>query len=243
MKKVTALLMSLLLMLSLCACTITAGREEEPAEEISQTAETAEETADESADEPENEDEPDYLTFPLTLGDGALTVESVFTSDMTNPDCDNESVEDLASLQVTNTGSDCIAEAMVTAVMADGTTASFTIMNLPAGMSMLAFDTADTALKSTDCSSLTLESLTIGEIGIPEEVSVSAESTSITVTNNSGSTLENLTVTYHCMMDGVCFGGLSYEQIIADLPAGASITLEADECWLGTAEVLGITME
>ena len=62
----------------------------------------------------------------------------------------------------------------------------------------------------------------------------------IGLTNISQEAIQNMTVIYHDVMDDEYFGGKSYQKTVESLAAGASTTVNAEECYIGEAAVAGV---
>jgi len=256
-RRLLACALCLLLIIGLCACGNAAQTQQsQPEDQETNQAEQTDPSAEQSAEEAqpaesqtaESEFDPAPPSTPGTylclLEDGALAVNSLFTSDVPNPDEDDEPVTDLASLQVTNIGNQFLKRADITVILQDDTELTFLVTNLPAGKSLFAFDVNSTSVENTEYQSISsvAEWLAEGE-QLPDGLAITVDENLITITNNSGSDMTNLTVTYHCLMDTVYYGGLSYTKTVAALPGGKSAALSAEECWLGIPELVCITAD
>lgn len=73
-----------------------------------------------------------------------------------------------------------------------------------------------------------------------DEVEVKVKETEVILTNKSGEELKNLNVSCHCLFEEAYFGGLTYTYPVESIPAGESTTVQAEECYMGEAEVVRI---
>ena len=182
--------------------------------------------------------------FPMELEGGRLTVHSLFPYSGMNPDAALDFGEDIAGLQLTNTSSEHLALAELTAVLEDGTALTFRVEDLPPGMSAMVFDPGQTALTGEwRCAELYGFAEFEEEDPLrPELVSVSTEGMVVTLQNVSGRDLTNLRVACHGLLDGSAFGGTTYVYDVASLPAGGSAVVYAVDCILGMAQAVRVEM-
>lgn len=247
LKRCLMALTCLLLALLLCACTINpamAPEEQKPAREDSPPVEEAPPVEETPAEEPEEPEEPEEtgLALPYVTEDGCLTVSSLFTSDITNPDKGDEMTEGLASLQVANSGGSYVERADITVQTLAGQLLHFVVNNLPAGESVLAFDVDGIVLTEDKVDTIAAECSVTPEAGIPEGIAVLVDGDTITVKNEMDVDLADVTVIYRCRMGDSYFGGISYSQTIEVLPHGSREVLTADECLLGSPEVVSVSI-
>ena len=179
--------------------------------------------------------------FPMELEGGCLTVHSLFPYSGMNPDAGLEFGENIAGLQLTNTSDEHISLAELTAVLDDGTELCFRVEDLPPGMSAMLFD--------PECRTLDGDRYCVDLYGFaefeedpmqPELVAVSVDGIAVTVYNVSGRDLTDLRVACHGLLDGSCFGGITYIYDVASLPAGAVTVINAVDCILGEARVVRV---
>lgn len=183
--------------------------------------------------------QPSEMTFPLTLSDG-LTINSVFTSDVMNPDTDYTMVDSLASIELTNTTDRYVDRTEVTVRLSDGTQLRFFVQDLPAGKKVLAFETENKTLPAdVTCRSITSQT-TFLETDPMQGISVACTDLEAVVTNLTDQTLTELSVNFHCALDDVYYGGRSYSHTVAGLAPGESVSVTVDECFLGTAEAVRV---
>ncbi|MCD7734764.1 MAG: hypothetical protein LUH48_06520 [Clostridiales bacterium] len=202
-------------------------------EATDQTAETGE--ADDAAGTEES-------TLPEIEETSSLTLSSVYTSSILNPDCGDEYAEEIASLEVTNGSDSYLVSATLTATMSDGTEVHFEVSDLPAGATAEIFDTENQTLASgVTCTSLvcTSEEYIEEDVLLSDTIEVTASGSDAVITNIGEDDLTGLTVVYHCDMAGQYFGGTSYTTTIDSLAAGESYTL-SDSALMGEVAVVRI---
>ncbi len=181
-------------------------------------------------------------TLPQVAQSTGLTLSSVYTSSILNPDCRGEYAEEVASLEVTNSSGSYLVSATLTATMSDGTEVYFTVSDLPAGATAEIFDTENQSMASgVTCSALvcTSETYLDGDMLLSGTVEVTASGAAAVITNTGSGDLAGLTVVYHCDMAGQYFGGTSYTLTIDSLAAGESYTL-SDGTLMGEVAVVRI---
>ena len=179
--------------------------------------------------------------LPMELEDGRLTVRALFPYSGMNPDAGLEFGEDIAGLQLTNTSDEHLAFAELTAVLDDGTELCFRVEDLPPGMSAMLFEPEGRTLDG-DLSCVDLYGFAEFEEDPmqPELVAVSVDGIAVTLYNVSGRDLTDLRVACHGLLDGSCFGGITYIYDVASLPAGAVTVINAVDCILGEARVVRV---
>lgn len=182
------------------------------------------------------------LTFPYQMAEGKLEIESLFQFSGFNPDCNLEAGENIAALSFTNVSDTYCASVIFTAVLTDGTAFHFSAEDIPAGASVLAFSVDNAVYDgSTACASIVCDASFESEAPMMGDlVSVSVEETSVTLTNLTDEDLTNLVIHCHTLFDGSFFGGLTYSYPVEPLEPGGSVTLQAEDCYLGEASVVRI---
>lgn len=124
------------------------GHEQEPSTEQTDENETVDDvqTAETNEEETEPSEETDTgLEFPYLLDDDKIQIDSLFQYSGINMDAQNEECEDVASLQLKNNSDQYLEKAEISVELTDGTAFSFEVEDIPAGKSVMAFDTANTA--------------------------------------------------------------------------------------------------
>ena len=179
--------------------------------------------------------------LPMELEDGRLTIHSLFPYSGMNPDAGLEFGEDIAGLQLTNTSDEHLAFAELTAVLDDGSELCFRVEDLPPGMSAMLFEPEGRTLEG-DLSCVDLYGFAEFQEDPmqPELVAVSVDGIAVTLNNVSGRDLTDLRVACHGLLDGSCFGGITYIYDVASLPAGAVTVINAVDCILGEARVVRV---
>lgn len=186
--------------------------------------------------------EEQSLEFPYKLDNDQLEIESVFQYSGMNPDYDDEEGEDIGAIQLKNCSEKYLESAEITVTAADDQTYIFVVENLPAESSVMAFEVNNKELPALatvtkiDAKTSYSEQISLNE----ETISVSTDETGIHLENISTESIQNMTVIYHCALEDDYFGGKSYQKEVESLDAGESIFVEADECYLGEAAVVGI---
>lgn len=196
-----------------------------------------------SAQKPGQEPPAAAIQFPYELADGKLTANSLFPSSIDNPDFNGEYGDDIATLEIVNTSDEFLQEAAITVQLADGTTIPFAITNLPAGSTVWAFAANNASIQiDPACTDVACTAgFTAGMPVLADQVSFEVHETEVTLHNLTSTPLTNLSVGCHCLFDGVYFGGVTYHYSVNTLPANASSTFSADDCYLDGAEVVSIT--
>ena len=191
--------------------------------------------------QPEETVEPS-LPFPYPLEGGKLEVSSLFQFTGFNPDCGLAEGDNIASLSFTNCSGEYLSHAVFTVTLRDGTQLHFEAVDVPAGAGVMAFSTDNAAYDlSVPCDDITCEAEFAADAPLmADAVSVSVEGTAVTLTNLTGESLTNLVVNCHTLFEGSYFGGLTYSYPVETLEAWGSITLQAEDCFLGEAAVVRI---
>lgn len=181
------------------------------------------------------------VSFPCVLAEGQLTVNSLFESTVMNPDAGGAMGTDVASLEVKNTSGQHLEYAEIEAVLPDGTVLEFEIRDLPADQSVWVFEKNNTTIKkNTVCTSVTCAvSFTAEAPLMADKLAAEASGTSVTIRNLSGETLSDLSLGFHCLFEeDLYFGGAVYMYSIESISPGESVTLDVNECYIGTAQLV-----
>ena len=182
------------------------------------------------------------IQLPYELEDGKLQAECLFQSTITNPDSDGSYIEDLASLEVTNTSKEHLQEATIQITLDDGNELEFFMEEIPAGKSVRAFELGNKVFKTGQtitqikCKSKFVEKTETME----DKLEVLAENTLVSITNKSDKALNNLELEFHCLFDKVYYGGKTNKYQIDAIKAGEHTSIDVWECYLGIAEVVKI---
>lgn len=199
-------------------------------------------TAATTSTEPSNSAAVSAVTLPLSLEDGKLEIESLFQFDGINPDCDNRQGDNIASVLLKNTSELFLTEATIAIELSDGTKTSFTVTNLPAGKSAMAFAVDNAPMNDTVCCVGVSSSATWDSAMEPDGIAVSVDGVAITLTNLKDKDIPEVIVYCRAPFGEEYFGGITYEYKINDLPANGTATIEAIECIMGLAEVVRIAI-
>ena len=188
------------------------------------------------------QDKPRFnVELPYDLENGDLRIISLFQTDAPNPDCDNAEGSDLASVELVNLSDKYLEEARLTILLTDGTALEFLVQDLPAGMTVWAFETGNQSLaddakgEKIDCTAQFLDAQPL-----MSGISTEAKDANLTVTNQTGADIAVLTLRIHCLFENVYFGGKSVEYTIDNLANGAAAEIYAAECYMGTAQAVSI---
>ncbi|MGN0477914.1 MAG: hypothetical protein ACI4GO_00620 [Hominenteromicrobium sp.] len=234
-----AVLVIVFVLAAIVACALLFGElPEESGAESSASVSAAAETSS---------SQPTGLQFPYILEEQNIEICSLLEASIANPDAGGETAENIAGLELKNTTGMFISFASFEAALSDGITFRFEIHDLPADGTMTAFDINNSVYdRSVPCDSVTctgLQTVSDDRLLMDDSISVSAEGTAVTLTNTTDTDLGPLTVICLCSLNGSYFGGTSYSYPVDAVPAGESVTLQAAECYLGSAVVVRIVPE
>lgn len=182
------------------------------------------------------------IEFPYLTDKDRLEIASLFQYTGTNPDSSDAACEDVASLQVKNCSGQYLESADITVVLTDQTTFTFQVRDIPDGQSVWTFDAQNQSWDgSTGVKKITADTVYSDTASLREDtLSITGDETGIHVTNTGADTLTGLTVIYHCYLNEMYFGGVSYEGAIESLTPGEESVLETPECYFGEAAVVNI---
>lgn len=212
------------------------SEESKTSEEISQMPEK-EETQD-SAEETDA-----GLEFPYSLDDDRIQVDSLFQYSGINPDAQNQECENVASIQVKNNSGQYLESAEISLELTDGTAFSFTLQDIPADKTVMAFDTSNATYDGkTGAAFIDAKTSYSSDAGISEgTIKITSDDNGQQLSNISGETIETVKVKYHCILDDMYFGGLSSETEIDRINAGESAKADTSDSILGDAEIVSVT--
>lgn len=225
MKEYCALVLILVMILSMAACKNKNG--------VSSSTTSAQASEEEQSEK---------FEFPYELDDGKLVVNSLFQSSVANPDYNNEDGEDIATLEIVNQSEEYLSSATITVTLEDGSVLNFSISGMPSGAKVWAFETGNNSIATDiNCESIECDSqYSVDDQLMSDQIAVEIDNTSVTLTNLTEGDLTDLVVYCHCLFDGMYFGGLTYGYPVESVPAGGTAVIEADDCYLGSAEVVCI---
>ena len=182
------------------------------------------------------------LIFPYEFADGKLKVDSLFQYSGLNPDCNNEEGEDIAALEIVNQSDEFCKSAEIEVVMQDGTELVFKAEDIPAGKKIWVFESDNQSVGQDETCEEIRDTSEFGDVSLAEDqVAVSAQDTMITIENLTGEEITDLTVGCHCLFEDTYFGGATYSYPTGTISAGGQVTVDAADCYMGTAEVVWIS--
>lgn len=194
---------------------------------------SAESTADQEEPKPPA---GEALALPCVLEDGRLVVENIFQYSGMNPDHSNEEGRETAALEVCNASVLHLENARLTLTVEDGSEIDFVIRDLPAGATVMVFSQENLPMTEGSQRELACEADFTEEAPMAQgRIDTAVEGMNITLTNVSGEPLENVKVSCHSLLEGKCYGGVTYEYTIDEIEAGAAVTVEAADCYLDGA--------
>lgn len=184
------------------------------------------------------------VEFPLLLEDGKLEIENAFQFDGINPDCGNQSGNDIAAITVKNLSGEYLSKAEISLETSEAASLHFVITDLPAGASTMAFDADNTSSSAEssygnvacDAAFDAAASMNAGA------VAVSVNGTHITLQNLTDSEINEVVVYCRSTLGDQYFGGITYTYQVNNLTAGGTAELDAVDCILGLAEVVQIAV-
>lgn len=198
--------------------------------------------ADANNNSADNGQQDSGLAFPYELADGKLKVNSLFQYSGLNPDCNNEEGEDIAALEIENQSDKFCESVEIHVVMQDDTELSFKATNIPAGKKIWVFEKDNQSVgQDSKCKKMEDDSRFGKESLMEDQISASVDDTEITVGNLTGEEITDVTVGCHCLFEDTYFGGVTYSYPAGAIPADSKITVDASDCYMGTAEVVCIS--
>ncbi len=231
-------LIALILLAALLVGIAVLGEKSDGSAEDSGSGEKKNSSIEESSStESSSSEKVPGIAFPYELGEGGLAVDSLFQFTGFNPDCGNQEGENVAGLTVRNQSERHLTSASLEAEMEDGSVFHFEIADLPPGASVMVFE-KDNQSYELDNVCVNLEGDAEFEDSQPllaDSLTIDVQETAVTLTNRSGGDLNDLVLHCHCLMDEEYFGGLTYTYPIESIPAGQSVTVQAEDCYLGQA--------
>lgn len=183
------------------------------------------------------------LQLPLEL-EGGLVLENLFQYSGLNPDHENREGENIASATLKNTSGEHLTQALVAVTLTDGSIVTFKITDLPAGATVMAFSREQASMGGkVGCHAVSCTvSMGLEAPAIPEQVTVAVTGATVTLTNQTDRPLTNLVIYCRNILGTEYFGGVTYQYTIENIPAHATVTLEAEDCILGLVDVVRVEM-
>lgn len=194
-----------------------------------QSTENAEATSGTS-----NSDDKDSSFFPIELEDGNILIQSIFPSDVENPDCDSVYTDQLASLEFTNQSDEYLASLRITVRTQDASLV-FVAEDVVPDAHVWAFETSNQSIGDD----LSIEDISCEvvygskESSVMNLLSVETKELEILVTNTSDQDLSNLQIISHSVMDDCYFGGKANIYTLEQLSSGGTSSIDASDCILG----------
>lgn len=190
----------------------------------------------------QEEEKTDLISFPYVLEDGRLKITSLFQSDIPNPDNDYEEGKNLASLELVNESKEYLESADISVLLQDGTKLEFQIKDIPSGKTVWAFELENIVLGSESaCKKIECKAKFASEKDDwSNDIKTSVEGSEVTIQNLKQEDQKEIQMTFHCLVEGVYFGGTSYEYDIDKISANESINLSVIECYFGDAELVSV---
>lgn len=171
---------------------------------------------------------PTTVTVPLS---GKLTcVEISRFSGRFVENGKDQSVQDVAAIRVEN-GTERFLDLAVITYQVGDRTLEFRVTGLPSGRQAWVLESSGQVLKAgeelelLDCQ----ESYNSAPITTTNQLAVSRQGNTVSVTNNSGKDLANVTIYYKNTMEGgIFFGGITYVMSFGNMKAGEAASKSAD---------------
>lgn len=218
------------------------GKTDSSAEQSENTAESVQEQEEEGSVSEDDEDAG--LEFPYEFEEEKLSMESLFQYSGINPDAQNEECEDTASIQLKNTSDRYLESAEISVELTDGTEFSFVIQDIPAGRSVMAFDTANSGYDGKTGVAFVDAKINWSDASMNEEsIKTVADENGTQITNMTDETIEALSVKYHGVLDEMYFGGGSFTTEISEIGSGETTAVNTSESILGEAEVVCVDIK
>lgn len=239
------LILAIVVILGVVIAVNQSSSKQESSTEKSEENEVASKVTEAAEDDAEEDSEEtnEGLAFPYLLEEEQIQVDSLFQYSGINPDAENAECEDVAAIQMKNNSEQYLESAKVSIELTDGTAYSFVVQDIPAGKSVIAFESGNTSYDGkTGVAFIEAKTAYSSEEGVKEdEVKVTSDDNGVQISNISGDTIGTMKVKYHCVMDDMYFGGISSETEVDGLAAGESTAVDTSESILGDADVVSIT--
>lgn len=183
------------------------------------------------------------VTFPLDVEEGKLQIENLLPFDGWNPDCGDQSGTNIAAIVVTNLSDTYLIRSDISITTSDGRVLNFVLTDIPAGSSVMAFDTgnATVGIHTTYGDPVCRSQFGDSASPIADGITVSVAGSHITLQNNTEEDISNLVVYCHGLLGNQFFGGITYINTVNTLTVGGTAELDVQDCTLGLVEVVRIT--
>ncbi len=182
--------------------------------------------------------------YPYEMDKNNLELGSIFPSSIDNPDNEFTYGEDIATLEIKNTSGKYLEKADITVKLADKRTLHFEVEDLPADMSVWAFETSNESVEIEVEASKVQCDATYGPRSdlMVSEFPFTVDGSKISFENHTGKDLKKVEAKVHCVFDGMYFGGKSYTYLMKKIPNNGSYELDVPECAMGEADVANINI-
>ena len=181
--------------------------------------------------------------LPALLDSERLELISVFEFTGMNPDCENVYAEEIGAIQVKNVSGSYLETAELQITMSNGECLEYVVKDIPADMEVMAFELQNQVYDDTYQIEDVQVTAEYSDVNIQDRFAWSVEGSEITVENISDEDMKNVNVQYHCTIDGLSYGGTSYELEVGDLQPGESATVTDMFCFVGDVTVVNVTCE
>lgn len=187
--------------------------------------------------------EEEKFTFPMLVDSERLEVTAVFGYTGMNPDAENVYAENIAAIQLKNKSGQYVKKAQITLTLSNGDVLNMELEDIPAEMEALAFEIDN---KDYD------DHYRIEEISVQSEYEAEKEMTEVSykingnqilVKNLTNEKINNVTIDYHCAIDGIYYGGKAFHLQAGEIEAGGEVSAVDENCFVGDIAVVNIAHE
>lgn len=179
--------------------------------------------------------------LPVMLDSERLELISVFEYTGMNPDCEDTYSEEIGAIQLKNVSGNYLKWVELKITMTDGVCLEFSAEDVPADMEVMAFELQNQVYDKS-CKIENIEVIAeYDDVNMQDNFTWNVNGSEITVENISNEKKKDVNVYYHCTIDGLSYGGISYELSAGDLQPGESVTVMDMFCFVGDVTVVNIT--
>lgn len=174
-----------------------------------------------------------------------IEIYTLFPSSAMNPDAEMQFGENVATVEYKNISNLYLKKCEIQIISLTGETYTFLLEDIPAGVEGIAFDTSNKVLEDdAKCENISCVTEMMEEdTFLKDQIEISVTGTEISLTNIGEDDVANLLVTCHCALDQTVYGGAKYEYPVEFIASGETITVNAEECYIGEAKVVQLTTE
>ena len=187
--------------------------------------------------------EEEDIQLPYVVEEAGVEVRECFASTIPNPDAGDEMGEEIPSLEIMNRSGKYIRHVFLEIKTSDDLMYEVIVNDLPEEGLVWAFSQENVVWDTEDpIVSVKCREVEFGQQDkkLLDTIQAEEEDLTVTLTNTGTQDLTNLEVVCRCNFGEQYFGGISYKYPVASLPAGETVTIDAVECYMGTAEVVDI---